>query len=242
MKQKITIAIDGYSSTGKSTIAKELASKLGYVYVDTGAMYRAVTLFAIKNKLIEANVIKKQKLIDCLPDIELSFCFNKEKGYAEMYLNHINVEEKIRTLQVSNWVSKVAEIPQVRKKLVVQQQQFGIEKGVVMDGRDIGTVVFPKAELKLFMTASAKVRAKRRYDEMLSKGEKVTFSEVLKNVKMRDNIDINREDSPLCKAKDAIEIDNSELTKEEQFQKIYALAIQKIEANNSSSIIKTGKF
>lgn len=226
---KITIAIDGYSSTGKSTIAKELARKLGYVYVDTGAMYRAVTLYAIEKGMVTSQGIDKQQLVKDLQNIELSFCFNEEKGYAEIYVNGVNVEHKIRGLEVSNLVSKIAELSEVRKKLVAQQQQFGIEKGVVMDGRDIGTVVFPNAELKVFMTASAEVRAKRRYNEMLSKGEKVTFEEVLKNVQMRDDIDTNREDSPLRKAEDAIEIDNSELTKEEQFQKIYTLAIQKME-------------
>lgn len=226
---KITIAIDGYSSTGKSTIAKELARKLGYVYVDTGAMYRAVTLYAIEKGMVTPQGIDKQQLVKDLQNIELSFCFNEEKGYAEIYVNGVNVEHKIRGLEVSNLVSKIAELSEVRKKLVAQQQQFGIEKGVVMDGRDIGTVVFPNAELKVFMTASAEVRAKRRYNEMLSKGEKVTFEEVLKNVQMRDDIDTHREDSPLRKAEDAIEIDNSELTKEEQFQKIYTLAIQKME-------------
>ena len=226
---KIIIAIDGYSSTGKSTIAKQLAKVLGYVYVDTGAMYRAVTLYALQHDLISKDEFLKEKLIESLPDIQLQFHFNAEKGFAEIYLNGKNVEEKIRTLEVSNYVSQVAAVPEVRKKQVEQQHKFGKEKGIVMDGRDIGTVVFPEAELKLFMTASAETRAQRRYDELLQKGEKVTFEEVLENVKSRDHIDSTRKDSPLLQAPDAVVIDNSEMSLDEQFENILGLAKNAIE-------------
>jgi CMP/dCMP kinase len=215
--KKITIAIDGYSSTGKSTLAKQLAKHLGYIYVDTGAMYRAVTLYAMQNNFITANHFDAGTLVQSLDKIKLEFHFSPELGFGEMYLNGINVETEIRTLEVSNFVSKVAEISQVRTKLVQQQQQMGKKKGIVMDGRDIGTVVFPEAELKIFMTASAQTRAQRRFDELFKKGDKVTFEEVLKNVEERDFIDTHRQDSPLMIAEDAIEIDNSNITREEQF-------------------------
>jgi CMP/dCMP kinase len=221
--KKITIAIDGYSSTGKSTLAKQLAKHLGYVYVDTGAMYRAVTLFAMQNGYIQADTFDKQSLINSLPFIKLRFQFNPELGFAEMYLNDVNVENEIRTLDVSNFVSKIAEVSEVRTKLVEQQQAMGNKKGIVMDGRDIGTVVFPDAELKIFMTASPDTRAQRRYDELQSKGQNVSFEEVLKNVQERDYIDTHRNDSPLKKAEDAIEIDNSHLTREEQFDMVLTL-------------------
>lgn len=224
--KNITIAIDGFSSTGKSTIAKELATKLQYVYVDSGAMYRAVTLYAMQHNLISEEIFLKEKLINELDNINLSFKFNPNLGFAEIYLNDMNVETEIRNMKVSRLVSKVAEIPEVRKKLVEQQQQMGKNKGVVMDGRDIGTVVFPDAELKIFMTASADKRAKRRYDEFVDRGEQVTFDETLKNVEYRDHIDTSRKDSPLVKAKDAIEIDNSALTRKEQFEKVYKLALE----------------
>jgi cytidylate kinase len=227
--KNITIAIDGFSSTGKSTIAKELASKLKYVYVDSGAMYRAVTLYAMQHKLISENRIFKEKLIDELKNINLSFKFNAALGFGEIYLNDVNVETEIRNMNVSRLVSKVAEVPEVRRKLVEQQQQMGKNKCVVMDGRDIGTVVFPDAELKIFMTASSEKRAKRRFDEFMERGEQVTFDETLKNVEYRDHIDTTREDSPLVKAKDAIEIDNSALTRKEQFEKVYKLALEIIE-------------
>lgn len=223
MNQKITIAIDGYSSTGKSTLAKELAKYLGYVYVDTGAMYRAIALFAMQNNLITNDFFDSQSLIQKLTSVKLSFKFNPNLGFAEMYLNDVNVETEIRTLEVSNYVSKVAEISEVRSKLVEQQQEMGREKGIVMDGRDIGTVVFPEAELKIFMTASPKIRAERRFKELIKKGDSVTFDQVLSNVEERDYIDTHREDSPLIKANDAIEFDNSDISKEEQFQKIVAL-------------------
>ena len=217
---KITIAIDGYSSTGKSTLAKQLAKHLGYVYVDTGAMYRAVTFFAMQSGYITTDFFDKQTLINSLPSIKLHFEFNPELGFAEMYLNDVNVEKEIRTLEVSNFVSLVAEVSQVRAKLVEQQQEMGKGKGIVMDGRDIGTVVFPKAELKVFMTASSETRAQRRFEELQEKGQSVSFDEVLKNVEGRDYIDTHRDDSPLRKADDAIEIDNSYLTREEQFNAV----------------------
>ncbi len=229
--KKITIAIDGFSSTGKSTIAKQLAKKLHYIYVDSGAMYRAVTLYFMQHDLISKHKFNKNKLIIALEKIELKFKFNKELGYGEIYLNNINVENKIRSLEVSNLVSKVAEVSEIRKKMVTQQRAMGINKGIVMDGRDIGTVVFPKAELKLFITASADVRAKRRFDELTKKGDKVSFDSILKNVKERDFIDTTRKDSPLIKANDAIEIDNSKLSLEEQFQKIYKIALKIINKN-----------
>ena len=221
--KKITIAIDGYSSTGKSTLAKQLAKHLGYVYVDTGAMYRAVTYFAMQNGYINADFFDKESLINSLPFIELEFHFNPEVGFGEMYLNGTNIEAEIRTIEVSNFVSKIAEVSQVRSKLVEQQKQMGKGKGIVMDGRDIGTVVFPKAELKIFMTASATTRAQRRFEELQSKGQQVSYEAVLKNVEERDYIDTHRDDSPLVIADDAIEIDNSHLTREEQFETVLAL-------------------
>jgi len=221
--KKITIAIDGFSSTGKSTLAKELAKHLGYIYVDTGAMYRAVTLFSMQKGYIGVDFFDTQSLINSLPYIKLVFQFNPDLGFAEMYLNDVNVETEIRTIEVSRFVSKVAEIPEVRSKLVEQQKEMGKNKGIVMDGRDIGTVVFPDADLKIFMTASAKTRAQRRYDELRQKGDLVTFDEVLKNIEERDYIDTHRDDSPLVKAKDAIEIDNSNISKQEQFEKVLKL-------------------
>ncbi len=226
MDTKITIAIDGFSSTGKSTLAKQLATALGYVYVDSGAMYRAVALFAMQNGYIDQDFLDKETLIASLPFIHLQFKFNPDLGFAEIYLNETNVEQEIRTIQVSNFVSKVAEISEVRAKLVEQQQQMGKDKGVVMDGRDIATVVFPDAELKIFMTASAQTRAQRRFEELCQKGDVVSFEEVLKNVVERDYIDTHRADSPLAKANNAIEIDNSHLSREEQFEKVLALVSQ----------------
>nr|WP_298927611.1 (d)CMP kinase [uncultured Allomuricauda sp.] len=228
---KITIAIDGYSSTGKSTLAKRLASALNYVYVDTGAMYRAVTLFALNNKYVGTNE-DIPSLIKQLPNINLKFVPNKTLGLSEMYLNDENVERQIRTMEVSDHVSKVATIEEVRHMLVAMQQQMGEEKGIVMDGRDIGTVVFPNAELKIFMTASPETRATRRYKELLERGEEVTFDEVLKNVQKRDRIDSTREMSPLKKAEDAIEFDNSDMGLEEQFERIYNYSLRVINKNN----------
>lgn len=214
----ITIAIDGHSSTGKSTLAKQLAKTLGYVYVDTGAMYRAVTLYAMRKGWVAEEHLDKSKLIEGLPEIQLAFKFNESLGYGEMYLNGENVEQEIRQLEVSKLVSKIAEVSEVRTKLVEQQQLMGQSKGVVMDGRDIGTVVFPNAEMKLFMTASAETRAKRRYEELLKKGQRVSFEDVLQNVVERDYIDSNRADSPLIQATDARVLDNSGLSKEDQYQ------------------------
>jgi cytidylate kinase len=230
--EHITIAIDGYSSTGKSTIAKQLAKALGYIYVDSGAMYRAVTLYAMQNQLIEEGLFNKEQLIAQLKDIEIVFKFNEKLGFAEVYLNGQNVESEIRTLEVSQFVSQVSTLSEVRQQLVKQQQVFGKYKAVVMDGRDIGTVVFPNAELKLFMTASASIRAKRRYKELLDKGENISFEDVLENVKSRDLIDSTRNDSPLIKADDAIELDNSELSLEQQFDIVLSLAKDKIEIVN----------
>ena len=221
--KKITIAIDGFSSTGKSTLAKQLAKELEYVYVDTGAMYRAVAYFAMQHNLIGVDFFEKEALIASLPKIQLEFKFNSDLGFAEMYLNSENVEKQIRTIEVSNFVSTVAAVSEVRSKLVEQQQEMGKNKGIVMDGRDIGTVVFPDAELKIFMTASAETRAQRRFDELQQKGDNVTYEEVLKNVVDRDHMDTHREDSPLVIADDAIEIDNSYLNKEEQFAAVLEL-------------------
>jgi cytidylate kinase len=223
LNKKITIAIDGYSSTGKSTLAKELANHLGYVYVDTGAMYRAVAFFAMQKGYIGQDFFDTASLIKSLPSVKLSFKFNPDLGFAEMYLNDLNIEKEIRTIEVSNFVSKVAEISEVRSKLVEMQQEMGKNKGIVMDGRDIGTVVFPDADLKIFMTASPTTRAERRFKELQKKGDKVTFDEVLKNVQERDYIDTHREDSPLVMAKDAIEFDNSNISKQEQFEKVLKL-------------------
>ena len=228
MSNKIIIAIDGFSSTGKSTIAKLLAKKYNYIYVDTGAMYRAVTLFAMNNNFVSKTSLDKEALILHLKNISLTFKFNEKLGFAEMFLNKENVEKEIRTLEVSQLVSKVAAISEVRKKLVAEQQLMGNESGIVMDGRDIGTVVFPNAELKLFMTASADKRATRRYKELIGRGDKVEFNDILFNVEERDRIDSTREDSPLMKADDAISFDNSDMGITEQFDRICALVDRRI--------------
>ncbi|GGG05849.1 cytidylate kinase [Dokdonia pacifica] len=225
---KITIAIDGYSSTGKSTVAKQLADWLEYIYVDTGAMYRAVTLFAMRKGLISDGFFDKEQLIKKLDAITITFVKNPSTGKAEVCLNGENVESLIRTLEVSSFVSPVATVSEVRAKLVEQQQRMGEEKGIVMDGRDIGTVVFPNAELKIFMTASAEERAKRRYNELLERGDSITYASVLSNVIERDTIDTTRKDSPLVKAADAIEIDNTETNIEDQFHTILQLAKDRI--------------
>jgi CMP/dCMP kinase len=214
------IAIDGHSSTGKSSTAKQLAKHLNYIYVDTGAMYRAVTYFAFQKGLVSDNHLDTQKLIEELPNIHLKFVPNEELGTSEMFLNNENVEKAIRTMQISQLVSKIAAISEVRKKLVEQQQEMGKNCNLIMDGRDIGTVVFPNAELKIFMTANAQIRAERRYQELLKVGQNISFEEVLQNIEERDFIDSNREDSPLKKAEDAIVIDNSKLSKKEQFDLI----------------------
>ncbi len=226
--KKIIIAIDGYSSTGKSTIAKMLAERLGYIYVDTGAMYRAISLFAKRNGWIDEDHFDKEMLIRGLENAHLEFVFNERAGFAEMYLNGENVEQDIRSMDISNLVSRVAAVPEVRQKLVAYQKEMGRKKGLVMDGRDIGTVVFPDAELKLFLTASPEIRARRRYKEMHEKNEKTTFDEVYENVVMRDRLDTSRKDSPLVMAADAIEVDNSELKKDEQFELILDIVKKKL--------------
>lgn len=227
MTNKITIAIDGFSSTGKSTLAKQLAQHLGYVYVDTGAMYRAVTYYAMQKEYITSAGFDVAALVNDLPNISLQFQFNQALGFAEMYLNGVLVEKEIRTIEVSNFVSKIAEVSEVRAKLVEQQKEMGKNKGIVMDGRDIGTVVFPDAELKVFMTASASTRAQRRFDELVAKGDAVTYEEVLKNVEERDYIDTHRDDSPLVMADDAIAVDNSAMTREQQFAVVLDLVAQR---------------
>lgn len=225
---KITIAIDGYSSTGKSTVAKQLADWLAYIYVDTGAMYRAVTLYAMREGLISDGFFDKESLIKKLDEVEITFVKNISTGKADVCLNGENVEPYIRTLEVSSFVSPIATVSEVRAKLVEQQQRMGDSKGIVMDGRDIGTVVFPNAELKIFMTASAEERAKRRYNELIERGDDITYESVLSNVMERDTIDTTREDSPLVKAADAIEIDNTETNVEDQFHTILQLAKDRI--------------
>ena len=215
--KKITIAIDGHSSCGKSTMAKDLAREIGYVYVDTGAMYRSVTLYALRKGLFEDDgSVKTEALEQEMPNIRITFQFNPETGRHDTYLNGEYVEKEIRSLEVSSHVSPIAAIGFVRRALVAQQQQMGKDKGVVMDGRDIGTVVFPDAELKVFVTASAKVRAQRRYDELKAKGMPADFDDIRKNVEERDYIDSHREESPLRQADDAILLDNSDMTIPEQ--------------------------
>ena len=216
--KKITIAIDGFSSCGKSTMAKDLAREIGYIYIDSGAMYRAVTLYCLENGLFTTHGIDTEKLEAAMPNIRISFQLNPETQRPMTFLNGANVEDRIRTMEVSTRVSPVAALPFVREALVKLQQEMGQEKGIVMDGRDIGTAVFPNAELKIFVTASAEIRAQRRYDELKAKGQDASFEEILANVKERDYIDQNREVSPLRKADDAILLDNSNLTIEEQKQ------------------------
>lgn len=216
MSKRITIAIDGHSSTGKSTMARQLAKALGYVYVDSGAMYRCVALYAMQNG-VYAPKLNVQRLISALDSIQISFVFDAVTGTNHPHLNGVDVEEQIRGMEVSAKVSEVAAIPEVRRRLVALQQEMGKNKGVVMDGRDIGTVVFPDAELKIFMTASAQVRAKRRFDELKEKGQDVSFEEVFRNVVERDDTDSNRADSPLIMAEDARLLDNSEISREAQF-------------------------
>lgn len=217
-KSKIIIAVDGFSSCGKSTFAKAIASKLGYIFIDTGAMYRAVTLYALEHGAIRSGMIDDDAVVKLLPEISVAFRFNPERGASDIYVNGDRVEGKIRTIEVSNCVSGVSAIPIVREKLVALQQEMGRQKGVVMDGRDIGTTVFPEAEIKLFMTADPKVRAQRRYDELTAKGEAVSFDEVLENVISRDEADMNRSVSPLRKADDAIVLDNSHMSVQEQME------------------------
>jgi cytidylate kinase len=230
--KKITIAIDGFSSTGKSTLAKQLAQKLQYVYVDSGAMYRAVALYALQHKLIQNSVLNTEELINNLPLIKVAFQYNASLKASEIYLNDVNVNTEIRTMEVSNTVSIVASVPEVRQQLVALQQHMGAKKGIVMDGRDIGTVVFTDAELKHFMTASANTRAQRRYDELVAGGTTVSYDAVLENITSRDHLDSTRKDSPLYKSEGAIEIDNSKLSLDHQFEKVLALVNSKIDFKN----------
>ena len=214
--QKIVIAIDGFSSCGKSTFAKAIAARLGYIFIDTGAMYRAVTLYALEQGAIVEGKVDEAAVVALLPEVNISFKFNAERGASDVYVNGELAEGKIRTIEVSNCVSSVSSIREVREKLVAMQQQMGRERGVVMDGRDIGTVVFPDAELKIFMTAEPKVRAERRYAELTAKGDKVTMEEILENVISRDKADMERAISPLRQAEDAVVLDNSYMSVEEQ--------------------------
>lgn len=217
--KKIVIAIDGFSSNGKSTMAKSLAKEIGYIYIDSGAMYRAITLYCIKQGLFNDGKLDENGLQDRIDDIKVEFQINKDSGMPDIYLNGENVESKIRSMEVSSKVSAVSAIPFVRHAMVALQQEMGKKKGIVMDGRDIGTVVFPDAELKIFVTADAEIRAQRRFDELRSKGDlKTTFEEVLENLKSRDHMDQTRAESPLVKADDAILLDNSHMTIDEQMQ------------------------
>ena len=214
--KKITIAIDGFSSCGKSTMAKDLAREVGYIYIDSGAMYRAVTLYSIENGIFDGDVIDTEKLKKAIKDIQISFRPNPETGRPDTYLNGVNVENKIRTMGVSSKVSPISALDFVREAMVAQQQALGKERGIVMDGRDIGTTVFPDAELKIFVTATPEIRAQRRFDELKAKGQEGSFEEILENVKQRDYIDQHREVSPLRKADDALLLDNSNLSIEQQ--------------------------
>ena len=215
-KKKIVIAIDGFSSCGKSTFAKSIAARLGYIFIDTGAMYRAVTLYALEQGAIRSGIVDEDAVVALLPKIEITFRFNARRGASDIYVNGDLAEGRIRSIEVSNCVSGVSSIKEVREKLVAMQQQMGRDRGVVMDGRDIGTVVFPDAELKIFMQADAKVRAERRYKELTEKGDKVTMEEILENVISRDKADMSRAISPLRQAEDAIVLDNSYMSVEEQ--------------------------
>ena len=230
MNKKIIIAIDGHSSCGKSTFAKAIAARLGYIFIDTGAMYRAVTLYALENGAIRSGVVDEDSVVKMLGDINIDFRFNPERGASDIYVNGDMVEGKIRTIEVSNCVSAVSSIAEVRTKLVAMQQAMGLRRGVVMDGRDIGTVVFPDAELKIYMTADAMVRAERRYKELTAKGDSVTLDEIYENVVSRDKADMSRAISPLRKADDAIVLDNSHMSVEEQmawFMERYEEALAK---------------
>jgi cytidylate kinase len=216
--KKIIIAMDGYSSSGKSTMARSLAETIGYTYVDTGAMYRAVTLYCMENDLIHSQEVNEEKLKQALPYINISFCLNKETGRPETFLNGENVEKEIRSMKVANYVSVIAALPYVRQALVAMQQKMGEKKGLVMDGRDVGTVVFPEAELKIFVTADPEIRARRRYEELIAKGTPASFEEVLTNIKERDHMDTTRTEGPLKKASDALVLDNSYMTISEQME------------------------
>jgi len=228
--KKINIAIDGTSSTGKSTLAKQIANKLNYIYIDSGAMYRCVTLYAIQNNWLNASRFDKESLIESLSNIHLKFALNEKTNDQTIFLNGVSVENEIRSMEVSNAVSRVAAVPEIRKAMVRLQHDFGKDKGVVMDGRDIGTVVFPNAELKLFLSCSAKVRAQRRYEEMQQKGISVSFDQVLSNIKSRDHLDSSRADSPLIKASDALEINTENRSVDELLDQVLELI-----ANNTTA-------
>lgn len=226
-KKSINIAIDGYSSCGKSTLAKDLSKHLKYIYLDTGAMYRSVSLYCLRNGIINSSV-DENKLLQALDHIHIEFAFSSHTQKYELTLNGENVESQIRGIEVSSWVSKVSKIKAVREKMVKLQQSFAKTKGIIMDGRDIGTKVLPSAELKLFLTANHDIRAKRRYDELISKGEQVSLEEISENIKLRDYEDTHRNESPLIQAKDAIVIDNSNMTVKEQLQLAIKLAEERI--------------
>ncbi|NDB03139.1 MAG: (d)CMP kinase [Flavobacteriaceae bacterium] len=224
--KRIIVTIDGHSSTGKSTVARQLAAELGYAYIDSGAMYRAVTLFVVQKGLIDSGAFDQEGLIQELPQMQIKFAW--KNGSNKTFLNDLDVSDSIRTMEISELVSRVAAMPEVRAKMVEIQRSFGLEKGVVMDGRDIGSVVFPQAELKLFMTASAQVRAKRRFDELTTAGQDVSFESVLENLTLRDNMDSKRSISPLIIPEGAIVIDNSEMNQHDQFNMIVQLAKDRI--------------
>lgn len=224
--KRIIVAIDGHSSTGKSTVARQLAAELGYAYIDSGAMYRAVTLFAVQKGLIDSAAFDQEGLIQELSQMQIKFAW--KNGSNKTFLNDLDVSDSIRTMEISELVSRVAAMPEIRAKMVEIQRSFGLEKGVVMDGRDIGSVVFPKAELKLFMTASAQVRAKRRFDELTAAGQEVSFESVIENLTLRDKMDSKRSISPLIIPEGAIVIDNSEMNQHDQFNMIVQLAKDRI--------------
>lgn len=228
MKKKLIIAIDGYSSCGKSTFAKAIARELGYIYIDSGAMYRAVTLYAVRRGFISDEKLNLEGIINELNDIHIEFIYNPDLDEYETYLNSANVESEIRGIEVSKYVSAVSKIPEVRSRMVELQRQIGVYKGIVMDGRDIGTVVFPDAEIKIFMTASVDIRAKRRYDELKGKGVNVDFEEIRRNIITRDITDENRDISPLRRADDAIVLDNTRMTVKEQMDWILRIIETKL--------------
>ncbi len=228
MNNKINIAVDGFSSCGKSTLAKQLAQHLQYIYLDTGAMYRTVTLYAMNNNIISTTHFNKAELIEKLNDVNISFKYNQQTKASDAYLNNENVENIIRSIDVSNLVSEISQIKEVRQKMVALQQEIAKNKAVVMDGRDIGTVVIPDAEIKLFMTASVEIRAQRRFDELTDKGEEVSYQEIYDNITKRDYLDQNRKESPLVQADDAIVLDNSKYTIKEQFDFVLKLVDEKL--------------
>lgn len=231
MEKKLTIAIDGYSSCGKSTFAKAVAKELGYLYIDSGAMYRAVTLFCMRRGLVNRAETDRRGIIAEIENIHIDFVFNPELGEHETYLNSENVEREIRSMEVTSYVSMVSQVPEIRTKMVQLQREMGISKGIVMDGRDIGTVVFPEADIKIFMTASVDIRAKRRYDELKAKGIKADMAEVRNSIVARDIADENRDISPLRRADDAIELDNSRMSVNEQMTWIKGIIEKKIHDN-----------